>query len=152
MALSTFAEKERQPTSATLRAALGEASAVWKALIAETDRRFGPLTVEWGFSSKKTGWGVRLKTPARTLLYLKPCEGHFLASFVLGEKAVAAAHEAGLPAAILAAIDAAPRYAEGRGVRLEVRRAEDLPSLLALTAIKAARCGPPAPSRRRVRV
>jgi hypothetical protein len=46
---------------------------------------------------------------------MTPQKGRFLASFALGEKAVLAARAAGLPAALLAAVDAAPRYAEGRG-------------------------------------
>jgi hypothetical protein len=39
---------------------------------------------------------------------------------------VKAAHESNLPAEILEVIDNAPRYAEGRGVRFEVRNAKDV--------------------------
>jgi hypothetical protein len=72
------------------------------------------------------------------IVYLTPCAGHFLASFALGERAVRAIREAGLPAVMLSLIEAAPRYAEGRGVRIPVRTAKDVKSIRALAAIKLA--------------
>jgi hypothetical protein len=52
------------------------------------------------------------------------------------EKAAKAAHEAGLPAKALRAIDEAPCYAEGRAVRLEIRTKKDLPAILKIAACK----------------
>ena len=49
-----------------------------------------------------------------------------------------AAHESDLPVSILKIIDNARRYAEGRGVRLEVRSAEDVCNVGKLAAIKMA--------------
>ena len=56
---------------------------------------------EWGFAGNNAGWGLRLRRPARTVLYMTPCKGYFLASFALGEKAVKAAHDSDLPPSIL---------------------------------------------------
>lgn len=100
--------------------------------------KFTPLSVEWGFASKKTGWGLRLKREKRTILYMTPCRGYFMASFALGEKAVKAAHESDLPASVLKIIDSAKKYAEGRGVRLEVRSAEDVRNVEKLAMVKMA--------------
>ena len=100
--------------------------------------RFTPLSIEWGFASKKTGWGLRLKREKRTILYMTPREGYFMASFALGEKAVKAAHETDLPVSVLEVIDAAKKYAEGRGVRLEVRSAEDVCNVEKLAVVKMA--------------
>jgi hypothetical protein len=61
-----------------------------------------------------------------------------LASFALGDKAVKAAHESDLPASILKIIDSARKYAEGRGVRIEVRSAEDVCNVEKLAVIKMA--------------
>jgi hypothetical protein len=69
---------------------------------------------------------------------MTPCQGYFLASFALGEKAVKAAHESNLPAEILDVIDNAPRYAEGRGVRFEVRSAKDVRNVEQIAIIKIA--------------
>jgi hypothetical protein len=67
---------------------------------------------------------------------MTPCKGYFLASFALGEKAVRAAHESDLPASLLEVIDSARKYAEGRGVRLEVREPGDVEAIEKLTVIK----------------
>ena len=65
-------------------------------------------------------------------------EKRFLVGFALGEKAVRAAHEAALPTSLLAVIDEAPKYAEGRGVRIEVRTKKDLDAVRKLAAVKMA--------------
>lgn len=74
----------------------------------------------------------------RTVLYMTPCDRHFLVGFALGEKAVNAAGTGSLPDSIMAIIDEAPKYAEGRGVRIEVRNQADLEGVKALAAIKMA--------------
>jgi hypothetical protein len=110
----------------------------WNELKRLIASRFSPLSEEWGFTSKKTGWGLRLKREKRTVLYMTPCEGYFMASFALGEKAVKAAHESDLPVSVLQVIDSAKKYAEGRGVRLEVRSAKDVRNVEKLAVIKMA--------------
>ena len=67
---------------------------------------------------------------------MTPCEGYFLASFALGEKAVKAAHDSDLPTSVLRVIDSAKKYAEGRGVRLEVRNARAVRNVEKLAVIK----------------
>jgi hypothetical protein len=87
----------------------------------------------WGYSSQSTGWGLRLKDGDRVILYLTPRRGEFLASLALGEKAVRSASD--MPRGLRRLLDAAPRYAEGRGVRIVVRKASDarwIPELVAL--------------------
>lgn len=136
MALSAFDDKSRQPRDDEIAAVLGKTYALWNKLKELIESRFPPLSIEWGFSSKSTGWGLRLKQNDRAVLYMTPCKGYFLASFALGEKAVKAAHESSLPASVLTTIDAAKKYAEGRGVRLEVKTSVDLRSIEKLAIIK----------------
>jgi hypothetical protein len=138
MALSAFDDKSNPPRDYDLAATLGSAFVFWNELKRLMASKFSPLSEEWGFSSKKTGWGLRLKREKRTVLYMTPCEGYFMASFALGEKAVKAAHESDLPVSVLQIIDSAKKYAEGRGVRLEVRSAEDVHSVEKLAVIKMA--------------
>jgi len=71
-------------------------------------------------------------------MYLVPCPGYFVASFALGETACRAALVSKLPARVLEIIQHAPKYAEGRGVRFEVRNKKDLANIEALAAIKMA--------------
>jgi hypothetical protein len=111
------------PGPRELEKTLGRTSAHWIRLRANLADEFGPLAERWSFSAKTRRWSLQLKQrkQRRTVLYLIVCEGHFLAGFALGEKACRAARESGLPAAVLELIERAPRYAEGRGVWLEVR-------------------------------
>jgi hypothetical protein len=138
VALSAFDDKSRLPRDDDLAAMLGSTFVFWDELKRCIASGFAPLSTEWGFASKKTGWGLRLKRQKRTILYMTPCKGYFLASFALGEKAVKAAHESDLPVSVLKVIDSARKYAEGRGVRLEVRSAEDVRDVEKLAVIKVA--------------
>lgn len=137
MALSEFTDKSRQPDAAALRAALGRAHAAWTRYIELVEEQIGPVSQVWGFTGSATGWGLRLKRGDRIIVYLAPRRGAFMVSLALGEQAVAAARSSRLPAPVLAAIEAAPRYAEGRGVRFEVRTMRDAAPLALLARIKS---------------
>ena len=138
MALSAFDDKTKPPQDDDLVATLGKTSKLWNVLTETIAAKFAPVVMEWGFSGKAYGWGLRLKRDKRAILYMTPCRGYFLVSFALGEKAVKAAHESRLPASILKTIDDAPKYAEGRGVRFEVRTVKDISPLETLAEIKMA--------------
>ena len=138
MTLSAFDDKSKPPKDDDLAIMLGSTFVFWNELKRLIASRFTPLSIEWGFTSNKTGWGLRLKREKRTILYMIPCEGYFVASFALGEKAVKAARETDLPISVLEVIDAAKKYAEGRGVRLEVRSVEDVRNVAKLAVVKMA--------------
>jgi hypothetical protein len=94
---------------------------------------------EWkSVSPKKYGWALRPSIKKRTILYLGPCDGCFRASFVLGDRAVAAARASDLPKAVLKEIAEATRYAEGTGIRFLVRATKDLAPIKKLVGIKLA--------------
>jgi Protein of unknown function (DUF3788) len=136
MALSVFDDKARQPEDTDLATALKHSFVFWNELKTLMEARFTPLSLQWGFAGQTYGWGLRLKHKKRTILYMTPCKGYFLASFALGEKAVNAAYRSDLPPSVLQLIDSAKKYAEGRGVRLEVRNASDLRHVEMLAVIK----------------
>lgn len=138
MALSAFDDKSKEPGAGELAKVLGRSATHWTRLIDCISSEYSPLTVTWNFAGAKWGWSLRLKQKKRTVLYMTPCAKHFLVGFALGEKAVKAAHENKLPGPVLAVIDEAPRYAEGRGVRIEVRTKKDLENVLKVAAVKMA--------------
>ena len=137
MALSVFDDRKAPPSPAAIEEALGKSAAAWGRLKAKLTGE-SALEEEWAFAGPKFGWSLRLKRGKRVIVYMTPCASHFLASFVLGDKACAAASEEKLPAGILTAIADAPKYAEGRGFRIPVRSLKDVPGLLKLAAIKLA--------------
>ena len=138
MALSAFDDKSKKPGAGNLEKTLGRTSAHWDDLKAHIATEYSPLDETWNFAGEKWGWSLRLRQKKRTVLYMTPCKGHFLAGFALGEKAVKAAHDSRLPDSVLAVIDEAPKYAEGRGVRIEVRNKTDREIVKKLAAIKMA--------------
>ena len=138
MALSALDDKSKTPQDGDLVEVLGRAKQRWDELRALASLRYEPLTEHWSFSGKQYGWSLGLKRKKRTVLYLIPCKRHFLVAFVLGEKAVKAARQSDLPAAVVKSINTAKKYVEGRGVRLEVRTKKDLAPVEKLAAIKMA--------------
>ena len=138
LALSAFDDKSKNPQAGDLKTMLGRSGSHWDRLVAHLATGFPPLDMTWNFSGSKWGWSLRLKQKKRTVLYLTPCRRHFLAGFALGENAVKAAHDLPLPGPILAVIDSAPKYAEGRGVRVEVRNKKDLEAVMGLATVKMA--------------
>jgi hypothetical protein len=138
MALSAFDDKDAKPEASELKRVLGRASTHWDKLIAHVATEYAPLEETWMFSGAKWGWSLRLKQKKRAVLYMTPCKGHFLVGFALGEKAVKAAHSCTLPESVLTVIDEAKKYAEGRGVRLEIRSRKDVDAAKQLAAIKMA--------------
>jgi hypothetical protein len=138
VALSVFDDKSRPPADDDLAAMLGKTYPYWNQLKTAVAARCSPASSVWGFAGKNFGWSMRLKSKDRTILYMTPCRGWFLVSFALGERAVKAARDSRLPASVLTAIDGAKRYAEGRGVRFEVRDACTVRHMDTLAGIKIA--------------
>jgi hypothetical protein len=137
MALSAFFDKELPPTDRQVASILGATAPLWESTVTKITEQLPDVSTAWGFTSKATGWSLRVKLDERIIVYLTPTDGCFLASIGLGRRAVEAAQAAKLPKSMLAVIDAAPQYAEGRGVRFPVRNSNDVAVLLKLAVIKA---------------
>lgn len=132
---NAFIGRKTQPSAKDLTAALGDSVEAWKELTVWLIS--GGISVnEWHSISPKYGWSLRPKLKSRNILYLGPCVGCFRVSFVLGDRAVAAALASDLPKPILEEIAGAKRYAEGTGVRLLVKTPEDLAAIRTLVEIK----------------
>lgn len=136
MAMSAFDDKTHVPTPAEVEQVLGPARRAWARLEADMQADHGPLQAEWNYAGKPYGWSMRLKATKRAVVYMMPRERHFLASFALGEKACAAVAQAGLPVEIQRVIDEAPKYAEGRAVRIPVRTLGDVAAVRKIAAAK----------------
>ncbi len=75
---------------------------------------------------------MKLLRGKRNLCFMTACDGYFTVSFVLGDRAVAAAQESGLPADRVQELINARKYVEGRGIRIQVksRRAIEISKIL----------------------
>ena len=132
---NAFVGKPKPPTESELKAELGTSKALWDELVDALAKEH-KLAREWNSSSKKLGWSLRLKRGERNIVYLSPSRGCFRASFALGDKAVHAARESGLPQRAIKIINDAKRYAEGTAVRIDVNSREDISIVKKLAAIK----------------
>lgn len=133
---NAFAGQTERPTQNALESVLGASYALWKKLVPELKAELKLDGEEWHSSGVKYGWALRLRLKKRNIVYLGPRAGCFLASFVLGDKAVAVARKSDLPAYVLKMIAEAKRYGEGTPVRIEVSKAEDLEPVKTLARIK----------------
>jgi hypothetical protein len=138
VALSAFHDRKAAPNPQDLARVLGKAAPLWVRVKDDVSVEFAPVEEDWSFAGAKYGWSLRLKRGKRVVLYMTPGMGHFLASFALGEKACTAARDAGLPPWLLALIADAPKYVEGRGVRIPVRTRREARAVVNLAGIKLA--------------
>lgn len=132
---NAFAGQKNPPTQVELALALGKSQCLWQELVSTLKQEF-QLTENWGSSSVKAGWSLRLQSKKRNIVYLTPGNRSFLASFALGDKAIAAARQSKLPARVLKIIAEAKRYAEGTAVRIEVKKLGDVALVKTLAKIK----------------
>jgi hypothetical protein len=139
MALSAFDDSAAPPEPAAVGEVLGPSARLWDQLVSAVTESYPPIVALWNFAGAKYGWSLRLKRRDRNLLHLTPQPGTFLLGVVLGEKAARAAHSGELPKAVLKLIDEAPRYGEGRGIRMQVATTDDVETALMLTALKMGR-------------
>jgi hypothetical protein len=135
---NAFIGKTEQPKTAELNAALGETRILWEQLVAAMTTEMGIGAGEWHSYSSKAGWSLRMRKGKRNIVYLVPHAGGFHAALVLGDRALAAMLGVKLPAAVLRIVEAATRYPEGTGFRLEVKTARDIQVVKQLVTIKLA--------------
>ena len=133
---NAFIGHAKQPTQKELASVLGQTDCLWRTLVSELKRDLKLDGEEWNSYSIKAGWSLRLQLKQRNIVYLGPRAGCFLAAFVFGDKAVAAARQSNLPKRVLTIIDEAKRYAEGTAVRIEVHEAKDAEAVKMLAKIK----------------
>jgi len=138
MSPNAFIGKAKKPTDAELATALGPARATWDQLLADLALEYGVNIQEWNSYSPKAGWSLRVKRKARTIVWLGPRAGSFIAAFILGDKAMRAARTGKLPQRIVKIMEEAPKYPEGTGVRITLKTSKDLAAVKTLAAIKLA--------------
>ncbi|MBK8089061.1 MAG: DUF3788 domain-containing protein [Chitinophagaceae bacterium] len=133
---SIFTDKEKKPTEADLKKANGRTYSSWKSLAEFTYQSYPSATEGWNFSGDKYGWSFRISDKKRALIYLLPRDGFFKVAFVFGQKATDEILTADIADAIKTELKNAKVYAEGRGIRLDVKDQSTLKDLKKLISIK----------------
>lgn len=94
------------------------------------------MTTEWRRYNASSPWVVKATLGERTLFYVRPDDGWFEVTVVLGERAAAAALGGRVTKKLHEAISSARRYAEGRPVRVKVKSEKDLAGVEQLIDVK----------------
>ncbi len=124
------------PTIKDLETALGSTYKLWKNCIDFTKHVYPEVVEEWNYSGDKFGWSFRLKDKKRVLVYLLPRDKFFKVAFVFGQKATDAIFESPISENIKSEIRSAKVYAEGRGIRVDVKNKSVIHDIEKLIEIK----------------
>ena len=136
MSVSVFDEREVKPDEKTLLKAIGKTAVHWKKIKSHLENEYGELIEEWKYYGQKTGWLLKTLKKKRNLFFCIPLKGSFQLTFVFGDKAVRAIEASDLPEAIKTELRNARKYAEGRGLRIDVKSAKDVKNIQKLVEIK----------------
>lgn len=118
---SIFIQRALKPTEENLKKALGGTFELWT-ILAEFTKKSSPDSFEeWKYSSEKYGWSFRINDKKRVLIYLLPRDNFFKVGFVFGQKATDKILDSNFSESIIKEIKLAKVYAEGWGIRIEVK-------------------------------
>jgi len=131
-----FLEKSEEPKEPRIKEALGNSYKYLEELISFTEYNIGAVVKEWKYYGK-SGWSMKLLLKKRNLLFFSPYKGFFRIGMVFGDKAVKEIETSDLPADIINEITSARKYAEGRGIRIDVKDKKDLDTVKKLLVIKS---------------
>ena len=136
MAASVFEDKNSKPDDKMLAKVLGKSNRLWQEIKKNLKADYGELIEEWKFYGQKSGWILKTLLKKRNLFFFIPLKGSFQVSFVFGDKAVAAVEKSGLPKKLITELKDARKYAEGRGLRIDVKNSADVEHIKKLVEIK----------------
>lgn len=136
MESNMFMDKAIQPDEDRLLQALGETGKYWLAIKKHIRETHGEVSEEWKFYSPKYGWILKTLLKKRNLFFFSAFAGYFRMVFVFGDRAVAAVEQSDLPDALIAELKNARKYAEGRGIQIEVKSPQDVEMVKKLIDIK----------------
>ena len=136
MSASVFYDKNVKQDEKALLKAIGKTAGHWKKIKSHLENEYGELIEEWKYYGQKTGWLLKTLKKKRNLFFCIPLKGSFQITFVFGDKAVRAVQSSDLPEVIKMELMNARKYAEGRGLRIDVKSAKDVKNIQKLVEIK----------------
>jgi hypothetical protein len=131
-----FLDKSTKPNDKALSDILGRSYNYWEQIRDALEREYGQIAPEWKYYGARSGWTLKMMFKKRNLFFLAPCEKYFRIAFVFGDKAVRAIEQSDLPPEMIREVNNSKRYPEGRALRIEVRKREQVNDIIKLAAIK----------------
>jgi hypothetical protein len=134
--ISIFRDKSITPTDKDLVENLGDTYFLWKQIHEHVLLKYPKGLTEWNHPGKKYGWSLRIKDKKRAIIYFLPRDNYFKVAFVFGQKATDYILGSDISPDIKTELEQATKYAEGRGIRIDVKNALILPDIKRLIEIK----------------
>lgn len=135
---SVFQDKTKVPTDKELIKKLDPTYKLWVEIKDFVMDKYPNGSAEWNYPGKKFGWSYRIKDKKRVIIYFLPREHYFKVAFVFGQKATDEILESNISDTIKNELKSAKVYAEGRGIRIEVKSKTILNDIKKLVTIKLA--------------
>jgi len=135
--LSAFSDKTHMPDEAAVAAVLGDMASVWDELCSHIQDTYPNVTTDWKHYGNAAGWTCKILSKKRNLIFAVPREGCFRVRFCFGEKACACVEtDSEIPEESKETLRTATKYAEGRGIDIDVTHREQLDAIKRLLKIK----------------
>jgi hypothetical protein len=134
METSIFLNRESIPTTTELTKALGATFHYWQVIADWVHLQYPKAMDEWNCS--KNGWSFRIKDKKRAIIYFLPRDKYFKVAFVFGQKATDVILKSEVTDEIKKELDAARVYAEGRGIRIDIKNEKVLNDIKKLITVK----------------
>lgn len=139
LSIPVFLNKTQVPAQEKLIEVLGaQGYRLWQQIVAYVLQQYPNALCEWNFPGAKYGWSFRIKDKKRAIIYMLPDYGFFKVAFVFGAKATTHILESAVAESIKSELLQARVYAEGRGIRLEVRDDSPVKDIMLLVDVKLA--------------
>ena len=133
---SIFPDNTKIPTEKELSKALGNTYVLWQAISSFIYLKFPAAMNEWNYPGEKYGWSFRIKDKKRVIIYLLPRDQFFKVALVFGQKAFETIMKSKISSTIKSELEVAKVYAEGRGIRINVKDQKIVKDILRLIEIK----------------
>ena len=121
MEISIFTDKKYTPNNNDLKVSLRNTCSFWHSIGAYVHQKYPDAIDEWNYSGDKYGWSFRIKDKKRAIIHLLPRDKFFKVAFVFGQKATDIIINSEISESIKTELNAAKVYAEGRGIRIEIK-------------------------------
>ncbi len=132
-----FNDKSNCPNEADIMLTLGNVFDLWSSIKDYAKSKNEIYFEEWKYPGKNFGWSLRIKDKRRVIIYLTPKNNSFTVAFVFGEKAFNHIMQSDISHSIKESLSSAKVYAEGRGIRIDIKKSEDGIDIFKLIDFKA---------------
>lgn len=136
--ISIFQDKLTKPIDQDLVDNLDSTYSLWLQLHDFVFEMYPNGLAEWNYSGKKYGWNYRIRDKKRAIIYLLPRDKYFKVAFVFGQKATDTIMLSGVSRKIKNELARARKYAEGRGIRIDIKDDTKISDIKKLIEIKLA--------------